>query len=466
MSVVSTKTRVLDEATILRAAFAPLQVMAGFVLLVLGLLTSLRTDAVDVLPSLALALGLSMAGALLSTWDRTRGPTSTVTAYILVFGLFHAGLVVAVAVGGEELLVGQGDNSWLFTQRLPDAVRAVVVGMIALTGGVLLVRALTGRQGRPRADANEVRPEGTVLVGAVATGVGFLVLSYVVAQNGGLALLTSGYGGFLEAVGGAGTFGYGTIIFGFGVGFLVAGGGAARRTGWIVFVVFALIGLPLGLRGTVLFLGVALLAVEAKKRRVPVWLAIGVSYACLMLIDLIRVSRAEGIGGLFRVDLSRIVPLRAIAEMGYSLKPAVVVDEWMSSGTQPLHGVTLIAPLVRFVERFLGVRGPSDGIDDRLFNVEILYRAGPIGGSPVAEGLRNGGLWFVIGLMLVIGIGLALMDRLPATPLAGAATMVVFLPLLIAVRNSLAPVLIQMALGVILLLVASYLSRSKKVTRS
>jgi hypothetical protein len=58
------------------------------------------------------------------------------------------------------------------------------------------------------------------------------------------------------------------------------------------------------------------------------------------------------------------------------------------------------------------------------------------------------------------------MDRLPATPLAGAATMVVFLPLLIAVRNSLAPVLIQMALGVILLLVASYLSRSKKVTRS
>jgi hypothetical protein len=199
---------------------------------------------------------------------------------------------------------------------------------------------------------------------------------------------------------------------------------------------------------------------------VPVWLAVGVSYACLMLIDLIRVSRAEGIGGLLKVDLSRIVPLRAIAEMGYSLKPAVVVDEWMSSGTQPLHGITLIAPLVRFVERFLGVRGPSDGIDDRLFNVEILYRAGPIGGSPVAEGLRNGGLWFVIGLMLVIGIGLALMDRLPATPLAGAATMVVFLPLLIAVRNSLAPVLIQMALGVILLLVASYLSRSKKVTRS
>jgi len=91
----------------------------------------------------------------------------------------------------------------------------------------------------------------------------------------------------------------------------------------------------------------------------------------------------------------------------------------------------------------------------------VLSRVGPIGGSPVAEGYHNLGMAGVVAVMAAIGLAVALVDRRPVTPFGHATVGVVLLPLLTEVRNSAAPLLIHIAIGLSILAVARALARAR-----
>lgn len=424
------------------------RVSAGVSLVGGTLIVHVATPISGSITTWAATLTLAIVGTLLVAWRPDRGAGGAAFLYVIIFGLFHCGLIAAVAIGGEDYVLGQGDNSWILAPEVADAITAVTCGLLALSVGMGVTATANGR-GRPQPLA---RDSPTLQwVGYLALTAGTALLFASVVPRGGLGAFFGGYAQLLEQVEGDGAFGYATLLLSLGVCFLVAEGGTSRVVGWIVFALIASVGLPVGLRGTVLFLGVVLLVLEAKRRRLPLAVFVAGAVGVLGIISIVRVTRAGGLAELLE-GRAPFAPLESLAEMGYSIYPVVVVQNWMASGIEAQNGATFVAPLLRSIESALGLISPEP--DFRLFNVEVMTLVGPIGGSPVAEGYRNFGYGGVFVLMLLVGITLVLIDRLPSTPLGGALTTILLIPLMISVRNSFAPFFIQVGIGAVLVLSA------------
>jgi hypothetical protein len=251
---------------------------------------------------------------------------------------------------------------------------------------------------------------------------------------------------------------YGTLLLGIGTLLGVVGGGRYRLVAWSAFAFYALIALPLGTRGAVMFPLAGLVVVEARRgRRLRLPAAFLVGFVTLAVMSVIRVTRTSGVGSILDGGWTAS-PLDTIAEMGHSLRPAVVVLGWHANGEPYRGGVTFIAVILRFIEQLTGWSAVSS-VDDRLFNQEVLSRVGPIGGSPVAEGYHNLGIAGVVIVMAAIGLAVALLDRRPFTAFGHATVGVILLPLLTEVRNSAAPLLIHIAIGLSILALARALAR-------
>lgn len=435
------------------AAFSPtIRAIVAMALSLLALASALAAEETATSVQQAGTLMAGFLGVLVAAWKPTARAGGAAFLYFVVFALFHAGLVVAFAARGESAFVGGGDNSWITPTELGPAVELVAIGTFAATCGVLLGGLSLRRPLLKRFVARE--DIGRLpLAGTFAALVGAALAGYSVFTNGGLAA-DGGYIELLEVVDGDQTFSYGTLLLGLGLSLMVAAGGRTRRWGWSGMIVVALIALPLGLRGPVLFPLITMVMIEAKRRPLRLWIFAIVSVGVLGAISVIRQTRSQGISGLLDGGWTRIDPLDGAAEMGYSIYPVVQVERWMSSGVEPMNGVTFIAPVVRTIERWLGFTSPPGAEDFRLFNVEIFARVGPIGGSPIAEGYRNFGVVGVILVMLILGYVLSKVDGLPSTPAGGALAAVLMLPLITAVRNSFAPVLPQVLIGAIVVFVA------------
>jgi hypothetical protein len=367
----------------------------GGALIVTGLLlgTSIGQGQVD---NAATAFGLVWVGCLiLLSWNHPAGVYCPSALYLLVFGLFHGGLLFSVAVRGYQSLVAPADQDWVFGHYLPEAVRLSIGGCVAYLAAVQWARARLARElvgERPPT----VPPAQRTRVGAVGLGAevfGLCLMVYGIQSAGGaLTVLQSGYNSYLRAADNNTSVSYALVLIGIGAGLAVMGTPAQRRAGLLVFAVFALVAFPLGLRGEVLFPLAIVVAVEVRQgRRVPTVLAVPAVLVILVLIGLVRQTRAEGVTSLFR-DGWFSSPMDSVAEMGHSLYPTVVVERWHDTGEPFAHGVTLVAVPIRLIERLTGWHGGPPAPDYRLFNVEILNRVGPIGGSLIAEGYRNAGL--------------------------------------------------------------------------
>jgi hypothetical protein len=381
--------------------------------------------------------------------------------YLLVFGLFHGGLLVTVAIRGDAGLVVPIAGAWIYGPTIPAVTQLCVFGMGAFTGGVLLAR----RGAEDRFDEDAEQRSGRIgTVGLGLTGIGFLAFLAAVATGGGLS---GSYDAFFAASQGSALLTYGVLLLGLGVVFATVGTPTQRRLGLTAFVLFGLLGLPLGMRGPVLFLAVVVLAIEVRRgRRIHPGVVLLVGLAVLVVVGVVRETRAEGPGAILKGDWAS-APSDAVSEMGYSLYPSVIVHQWHAAGEPYRHGVTLVAVPLRYVERLTG-KTPSV-TDDRLFNVEIMQRVGGVGGSPVAEGYHNFGTVGVIGLMGAIGLAIGLLDRRPRSAASSALLAIVLLPLVIDIRNSFAPVLPQIVLGLVFLGAALLMpreSRAERVRRS
>lgn len=434
---------------------------AGRVDVALVLLLVLTAVAVLVLPVPAGDVR-GLAGEFWLTWGlclallaRAGGGYRPSTAYLVLFGLFHGGLLITVAVRGPNAFIAY-DDSWLHEAYTPQAVRLAVAGMVAFTLCAHLrgIRATT----RPTSVPARVDPA----YAAVGLGVEFIgigIFGAAAAKAGGLGQVVGGYTTFLRVNESDGLLGYGTLCIGFGAMLAIVAGGRARAVAWLGFGGYAVVAFLIGTRGAVLFPLLAMLVVEARCGRVirPLWTMLGVP--CLLaLIGLARTARLADGGGGSESALSS-APLDAIAEMGHSLRPTVVVLDWHAFGEPYRLGETLVALPLRVLEALTGWHGGPPNLDTRMFNVEVFTRVGPIGGSPVAEGYHNAGFFGVVLFLGVIGFALGCVERLPSSPFGDAAAGAVLLPLLVGVRNSFAPVPAQIALGLSLVVLARAVAR-------
>ncbi|HYQ63660.1 O-antigen polysaccharide polymerase Wzy [Actinophytocola sp.] len=446
-----------DRLDLRPLSFVALVGFAGFVLVVPPPSDDIPVNAVAFWLAWMLCLAL-LAG---------RGLWRPSTAYLVLFGLFHGGLLLIAAVRDVDLFADR-DIAWLYHSRVAEATRLVILGMTAFA---LCAELAAGRARRPAATTPSTvaagplaDPRGSGIIGLVVEFTGIGIFTASVLGAGGFGLLNGGYRDFLAANESNELLGYGSLFIGMGAVIAINSGGRARVAGWLAFGAHAVVAFQVGGRGEVLFPLLAMLVVEARRGRPlrPLWTVLGVPFV-LVLIALVRTTRLPD--GIAAASTLWSAPLDAVAEMGCSLRPTAEVLDWHASGEPFRHGITLIAVPVRLVERLGGWHGGTAVLDDRLFNVEIMDRVGPVGGSPVAEGYHNGGLLGVVLLLGAIGLAVGWLERRPATLLGHSTVGVLLLPLLVQIRNSFAPVPAQLAVGVVLLLVVREVAKRPRDRR-
>ena len=402
--------------------------------------------------ALAFTAGWVLCVALVASRDQ-EGIYSPAGAYLAVFGLFHGGLLLSFLLRGEAGLPGV-ETRWFLSDDAPVAATLASIGMIAFALATYSIRARARLYPEPSTGSSETRVLGMLGLGVQAAGLA--IFAVVVLGTDGRAL--AGYASFLAVAQNNSLLPWGILAMGVGPVLAIAAGGRARVVSWSLFTGYAMFAFPLGLRGEVLFPLVAMLVVEVRRgmRVRPLWTAAG-ALLIMMLIGIVRVTRAGGASGLLQLS-SLASPLDAVAEMGYSLRPTVVVLEWHRRGEPFSDGETFIAVPLRAVAKLLGEQLPK--VDFRLFDAEILARVGGIGCSPVAEAYHNFGTAGVVGVMALYGVVIAWFTRADRTPLKDAFLGALLVILLIQVRNGFAPVPLQIALLVGLLGIARVLART------
>lgn len=401
--------------------------------------------------ALAVAFGATwlLLVAVLAGGDR-RGAYRPSAAYLMLFGLFHGGLIISVALLGPSA-ASDPPAMWLYNAHAVEAVKLAIIGMAAFALAAALVGGDRTMPAKPRRADEPALRRSFVVIGVGMELAGVLLFATTVITAGGLSLMAGGYDAFLKVAGANPGIGYATAGIGAGAVLAVVGGGRGRRIAWAVFLSYAAVAFPIGLRGEVLFGLLGLLAVEAHlgRRFRPVWTIAG-SVLILVLVAVVRQTRTFGTGAELQSSSPLALVLEAVAEMGYSIRPTVVVLGWHSLNEPFMNGTTFFAVPMRLAERLLGVTPPE--FDQRLFNVEIGSRVGAIGGSPLAEGYHNFGLTGVVCVMLALGVIVGILERQRSDALGAAVLGVVLIPLLTQVRNSFASVPADVAIGLLIVL--------------
>jgi hypothetical protein len=374
-------------------------------------------------------------------------------AYAAVFWVFHFGLITVVGAGlvaPRELTLW--DQLWVMGPYGADAALMALVGLLAFASGATLARAWRGsgapapHSGRAPAAAH---PHGTA--GAVLVLAALVIWAAIVGWTMGLPGFVSSYADYLDA-----TAEYGGLLalvwlaMGCGLVMSVTGARGRLRTGALAaFAGFAVVALPLGLRGEILFPAVAAVVAATRTgwtltpRRAGAFVV-----ALLVVIPAMKEVRQAGLRGLPEM----VVDLRffdAFVELGGSLHPVEKVVRWRAEGEALEMGASYWAPIERAAARVLpGLRSAAAEDDMRIMNVLVMDRIGAIGFSPVAEAYRNFGALGVVCVLGLLGAAMASLDRIADRRLAVLAIATLYVPLLINVRNSFVSVPMQCLLGV------------------
>jgi hypothetical protein len=171
-----------------------------------------------------------------------------------------------------------------------------------------------------------------------------------------------------------------------------------------------------------------------------------IAVVLLSSIAAVRSVRSTGVGDLDRtIDVN---PVHGLAELGYSLRPVAEMLQLQSNSEQPYGGRTFVRPVERMLSRIApSIDVPPALSDPYLMNVVINRRVGPIGFSPVAEGVANFGIGGGGIYLALVGLLLGALDRRRPTTSGLVLTAVVLVPLLIQTRNSFVSVPFQWTVG-------------------
>lgn len=403
----------------------------------------------------SLVIALLCLFAVVRRWGGLvlRGPL----VYLTLLILFHLGLVWTLgAFGAVAVLdVTASAGEWITGPYVQPAVvlSCLAIIVFSVVCVVLAPKDVAGTTTHPINLGDHQRSERVAALGIAVELLGLPVLFLAVLRAGGFRALSGGYMTFLENAQSSGVA-YGIWAIGLGACLSQLGRRSVRHGGLLVFAAFAAVMFPLGLRGSVLFPAVVLLTTRAMIGRHirPAVLAAG-SVVILVVAAAVRQTR---IGGNASGEPWYREAMSTVTELGFSLRPTVEVLRWDGAGQPHSWFVSFVAVPIRLVERITGWHGGNPVIDERLFNVKVNQLAGPIGGSPVAEGYDAAGWIGVVVLMALIAVAICWVGRIQSErPRRLAMFPVVFLPLVIAVRNSFAPVLPQIVVASVLVWLAA-----------
>lgn len=438
------------------ATVASVLALAVAASLALGIDTTSTMFDIALRTGLVTLLCLSVAAG----W-RLEGVASGQGMYVLVFALFHFALFGVVGFFGYEALSSTYDGAltWLDRANTRLAVKMAALGLVGFTAAASLIAgspasaSVNSRIGAPLSSSDMGKLRRLGIAGLGVEVLGLLLWAAQIAISGGFGALSLTYGEFLATASGLSSFG--SWMVGFGVALTPFGSKAVRRAGLLGFALFALVLFPLGLRGTVLFPLAALIASRSAARlRTPAWFLGLVAVSALILSAIVRAVR-EGNVRVARPDSVGQALLDAFAELGGSIYPTVLTMRWQEEGVPFDRFVGFFAVPIRAWERFvLGVDVPGDE-DTRIFNTEIMLRDGPFGGSPVAEGYHAAGFTGVLITMTAIGVVFGVLARKQRHSVEWLGyTAATLFPLFVNVRNSFAPVPLQIMMGVVVVFVA------------
>ena len=408
----------------------------------------------------ALVVTLSCVSLVALRWgaDFSRAPLF----WIVLFCFFHFGLVWTLGLLGEDRVAQVSSTAlyWIHTPYLRPAVTVAAIGALVYSLVVAASAPRTTNRGLAVVqDPDQSRQRRTLSrAGLLLQVLGVAVLAYTIVRNGGLGLLSGGYLAFLESAQDS-TTGYAIWAVGVGSSLTQVGTSNVRRLGLGVFVGFAVVLFPLGLRGSVLFPAAVLFATRSligRRVRGPVLVTAAVlALAGSAIVRSTRVGRQSSDSGVLDGVVS------TITELGFSIRPTAEALRWANTGQEPTWFVSFVAVPLRLVESLTGWHGGPPTPDYRLFNVKVNDLVGAIGGSPVAEGYDAAG---TVGVAVVLGVIGFVLSRVARGPFDTAVSLALFpvivLPLTIAVRNSFAPVIPQILLGLAVVFLARLRARS------
>lgn len=431
--------------------------LAGLWLVVIPRLLADRT-----LQTSALAVVLT---AVVSLWfvyhANDEDPWSAAFVLLLVIIVFHVGALSFAAFGLDPAFPTGMDASWYFSGWTVSAAGAVTLSLAAYAVGCVLfsvarapsqARELEGGQSRRRRDA-------LATAGLAALSLSVLAWFAIAVTTGGFALLGASYQSFLSTT--DATYLFATyLLMASGVS-LAALASTPKFFRWalIVFGAFALVALPLGLRGEVLFPLTAAALVRSRFVRLPSLTAmLVVGLVALSLASLFKEVRQEGLAE-FSPSSVAVSPAAGLAELGSTVRVVSVVSAW--HGPEPLaNGRTYAAPFTRpFRSYVLGQPDIQARSDPDLLNVVIARREGNIGGSIIGEAMHNFGTWGGAAVLGLLGASATLLRR--KLDLVRQAVLLALLaaPILNHVRNGFVAVPIGIGVTVSVVLAGLVLER-------
>ncbi len=390
--------------------------------------------------------------------------------YLFVLWLFHFGLAAVYGLGlpiGSATLANM--SVWFYTPYTKEAL--ILTGMGVVSCGIGILTALLWGTKRARSVPAPISLEGASIDRAfLVTGFTLVLVSVcgwflIAARAGGVGIFFGSYETFLAVVGES--IALTLTYYGINVGmvFLAAARPARlRRVAFVIFCLWGLIALPLGLRGEVLFPGLTALIIMAK-RRPPFSAKVAFLLGLLLLssIAALREVRQVGVQNVGATTVSAS-PLDALTELGSSLRPVSEVVYWRATGDQFIYGASYWAPFDRALAKVVPGRDwklPPAEEDPRVLGSLATMRGdGAIGFSVVAEAYRNFGPVGVCAIMALIGLLLGRLDLWPPTVGRQVLLGVILVPMLIEVRNDFTAVPFQILEGCVVVYVILSIART------
>lgn len=428
----------------------------GMILVLLMVLAALLVFRSELATSRQLTAAVACATAalsivLLTRLDRHR-PFSLGLVYLSLLAIFHVGLLIPVAFNVPVTLFNSVDASWVQSPSFASAAIYVAIGIVAFALGYLFrFRSSPARSTESKGSAEQasITPDGAGVVGVILLVLG-LGLWLQIALSSGIGVLGASYASFLAATAGSNTpAAY--LLMGFGLSVVASSPRrSTRRFALITFGLWSVPAFALGLRGEVILPLAAYLVVANRRRllRFRPWMALA-GLGALSLGSAIRVLRQLGVGNS-SVELTAFNPFQGVIELGYSIRPLVYVSSHHDATGNSFVGIaTYLAPFRRFIEgRLLGRDVLSVEQDPAVFGGFIAEQVGPIGGSPMAEAYRAGGVLGLIIVLFLIGVLAATLDSVHPGKYADAVVGMLGFALLMWVRNDFTPVPAQFLLTI------------------
>ncbi|MFJ6600817.1 O-antigen polysaccharide polymerase Wzy [Micrococcus luteus] len=390
-----------------------------------------------------------------------RGFWSFAALSLLVTLLFH------LAALPEIMFLGYSTDEtvelWIDNITTNHAVWLATSGVLAFLAGITLASPARfvrlPRGGATNRTAGRGRLGASDMLALVGLGLMLLFAFRWLRWAAGQGLLAASYGQYLAASEGVALQTWYTMI-GLGLVLLCL---APRRwftwPGFLVFLAFAYVGFPLGLRGEVLFPLAAAAAVLAFRLKMPsAVLATLLAIPALGVIAAIsRTRNAEGLAGATAKDFS---PLAALAEMGSSLRVLGLSLSWHEhQGLAYTAGLHYWVPARDLVTSLVFRASTPPATPETHMNQLVDQTAGQIGGSVMASAHHAFGVPGLILVMLVVGLFLGWVGRYAdLSPFALAAVGVLAFGYQQHIRNDFSSVALTVIYGVGALLIAAVLT--------